>query len=94
MHGRTALLGAINTEHGAIMNLLLEHKTEFCMPDRLAASVLYQAVFDGDIVLFERLLKAGIDVNACDYDRCSSAMIDTAEGNVADNGADLTLKDR
>jgi ankyrin repeat protein len=70
------------------------------MQESLAASVLCQAVFDGDIVLLKRLLRAGIQVNAADYDKRTAAHIAAAEGNAAairvlsSFGADLTLKDR
>ena len=61
---------------------------------------LCQAVFDGDILLLKRLLQAGIDKNAADYDKRTAAHIAAAEGNVAairvlaEHGADLTLEDR
>ena len=70
------------------------------MPDSLAASVLCQAVFEGDVVLLKRLLQAGIQVNASDYDNRTAAHIAAAEGNAAalrvlsSHGADLSLQDR
>ena len=82
------------------MKLLFEYGAELCMKESLAASVLCQAVFDGDILLLKRLLNAGIQVNAADYDKRTAAHIAAAEGNVAaikvlaEHGADLTLKDR
>ena len=82
------------------MKLLFEYGAELCMKESLAASVLCQAVFDGDILLLKRLLNAGIQVDAADYDKRTAAHIAAAEGNVAaikvlaDHGADLTLKDR
>jgi ankyrin repeat protein len=82
------------------MNLLCEYGAELCMPESLAASVLCQAVFDGDTMLLKRLLRAGIQVDAADYDKRTAAHIAAAEGNVAaikvlaDHGADLTLEDR
>lgn len=100
MHGSTALLEAVKNGHEATMNLLFEYKAELCMAESLAASILCQAVFDGDILLLKRLLKTSIDVNAADYDKRTAAHIAAAEGNVAAikvlaaNGADLTLQDR
>jgi ankyrin repeat protein len=51
-------------------------------------------------LLLKRLLDAGIDKNAADYDKRTAAHIAAAEGNVAairvlaEHGADLTLQDR
>lgn len=82
------------------MKLLFEYGAELCMKESLAASVLCQAVYDGDILLLKRLLRARIQVDAGDYDKRTAAHIAAAEGNVAairvlaEHGADLTLKDR
>ena len=100
MHGSTALLEAVKNGNEAIMEVLLENKAELCMNESLAASVLCQAVFDGDIVLLKRLLRAGIQVNAADYDKRTAAHVAAAEGNIAAirmlaaHGADLSLTDR
>jgi ankyrin repeat protein len=54
----------------------------------------------GDILTLKHLLRAGINVNAADYDRQTAAHIAAAEGNAAaikvlvDFGADLNAKDR
>eukprot|EP00542_Grammatophora_oceanica_P002284 CAMPEP_0194062106 /NCGR_PEP_ID=MMETSP0009_2-20130614/76511_1 /TAXON_ID=210454 /ORGANISM="Grammatophora oceanica, Strain CCMP 410" /LENGTH=110 /DNA_ID=CAMNT_0038713695 /DNA_START=25 /DNA_END=357 /DNA_ORIENTATION=- len=82
------------------MAILFEHDAQLCMPDSMAASILCQAVYDGDIILLKRLLKAKIQVNAADYDKRTAAHIAAAEGNaaaikvLAEHGADLTLEDR
>lgn len=100
MHGSTALLEAVKNGNESIMELLLENKAELCMNESLAASVLCQAVFDGDIVLLKRLLRAGIQVNAADYDKRTAAHVAAAEGNIAairmlsTHGANLSLTDR
>ena len=100
MHGSTALLEAVKNGHENTMNLLFEYGAQLCMRESLAASVLCQAVFDGDILLLKRLLRAGIQVNAADYDKRTAAHIAAAEGNVAairvlaQHGADLSLPDR
>jgi hypothetical protein len=100
MHGSTALLEAVKSGNEKTMELLRANGAELCMPENLAASVLCQAVFDGDVVLLKRLLKAGIQVNAADYDKRTAAHIAAAEGNgaairvLSSFGADLTLKDR
>lgn len=100
MHGSSALLEAVKNGHENTMNLLFNHGAKLCMEESLAASVLCQAVFDGDILLLKRLLRAGIQVNAADYDKRTAAHVAAAEGNVAairvlaESGADLTLEDR
>lgn len=100
MHGTTALLEAVKNSNDDVMEILLANGAQLCMSEHLAASVLCQTVSDGDIVLLKRLLRAGIPVNAADYDKRTAAHIAAAEGNAAalrtlsENGADLTLKDR
>ena len=100
MHGSSALLEATKNGHEDIMDLLFQYDADLCMPESQAASILCQAVFDGDILLLKRLLKAGINVDAKDYDKRTAAHIAAAEGNVAairilaKHGADLTLSDR
>jgi len=100
MHGSTALLEAVKNGHETTVNVLLESGAELCMKESLAASVLCQAVYDGDILLLKRLLRAGIEVDAADYDKRTAAHIAAAEGNVAairvlgEHGADLGLEDR
>ena len=100
MHGSTALLEAVKNANDVTMEVLLGQGGKLCMSESLAASVLCQAVFDGDIALLKRLLRAGIQVNAADYDKRTAAHIAAAEGNVAAirilaaNGADLSLQDR
>ena len=82
------------------MALLFEYGAKLCLSESQAASILCQAVFDGNILLIKRLLKAGINVNACDYDKRNAAHISAAEGNLpalrvlAAAGADLSAKDR
>lgn len=80
MHGSTALLEAVKNGHEDTMNLLFENGARLCMPESLAASVLCQAVFDGDILLLKRLIRAGIQVDAADYDKRTAAHIAAAEG--------------
>jgi ankyrin repeat protein len=100
MHGSTALLEAVKNGHEDTMDLLKRHGAELCMHESLAASVVCQAVFDGDSTLLRRLLRAGISVDAADYDKRTASHIAAAEGNLsafrvlAEHGADLQAADR
>lgn len=100
MHGSSALLEATKNGHDDIMNFLLEHEASLVMSDSQAAAVLCQAVYDGDVLYLKRLLRAGINVNAADYDKRTASHIAAAEGNaaairiLAEHGADLSLADR
>ena len=100
IHGSTALLEAVKNSHKEAIKVLSTHDAKLCLNQNRAASILCQAVFDGDILLLKRLVQAQIPVNASDYDKRTAAHIAAAEGNVsamrvlAKNGADLTLKDR
>lgn len=101
MHGSSALYEAVKNGHESTMSVLLNvGGAELCMPESRAASILCQAVFDGDILLLQRLIKAGIDVNSSDYDFRTPAHIASAEGNVSalrvllQHGADITRSDR
>ena len=94
------MLEAVKNGHETTMNLLSQYGADLCMPENRAASVLCQAVFDGDILLLRRLVKVGICIDAADYDGRTASLIAAAEGNVsalrvlAEAGADLTLQDR
>jgi ankyrin repeat protein len=75
VHGTSALLEAVKNGHEGTGHVLASHGASLCLPESLAASILCQAVFDGDIVLLQRLLRAGIPVNASDYDKRSASHI-------------------
>ena len=100
MHGSSALYEAARNRHEDIMEALLAKGAKLCMNECLAASVLDQAVFDGDILLLRRLLKSKIQVDASDYDKRTAVHLAAAEGNLSalkllvDFGADLTVRDR
>lgn len=100
VHGTTALYEAVKHGQESTMDILLQHNATLCATESSAASTLCQAVFEGDIPFLRRLLKAGIHVNAADYDKRTAAHIAAAEGNTAalkvlvDFGADTTLPDR
>jgi ankyrin repeat protein len=100
MHGSSPLLEACKSGNEDVMELLSKHGAKLCMSESQAASVLCQSVFDGDILYLKRLLKAGIDINAADYDKRTASHIAAAEGNVAairilaEYGANFSLPDR
>ena len=73
MHGSTALYEAARNGHEDTMAVLLKHGATLMMEESRAASTLCQAVSDGDILRLKRLLRAGIDTNAADYDRRTAA---------------------
>ena len=100
VHGSSALYEATRNGHTDSMALLINHGAKLCMEQHQAASTLCQAVFDGDIVRLRRLLEAGIQVDAFDYDKRAAVHIAAAEGNMAalqllvEFGANLVAKDR
>eukprot|EP00539_Tryblionella_compressa_P013571 CAMPEP_0178830600 /NCGR_PEP_ID=MMETSP0746-20121128/9006_1 /TAXON_ID=913974 /ORGANISM="Nitzschia punctata, Strain CCMP561" /LENGTH=815 /DNA_ID=CAMNT_0020492771 /DNA_START=59 /DNA_END=2506 /DNA_ORIENTATION=- len=100
VHGTTALFEAVKGSHEKCMEVLLEHGAELCLSEDAAATKLCQCVFDGDIMLLTRLCKAGININAGDYDRRTAIHIAASEGNLAAIralvafGADVNVKDR
>lgn len=51
------------------MHLLVKNGAKITMKENIAASILCQAVYDGDITLLRRLVDAGVSVNAADYDK-------------------------
>ena len=82
MHGTSALYEAVKNGHQETMEVLMANGADLCMGESTAASVLCQTVFDGDTVLLKRLVRAGIDINAGDYDKRSAVHISAAEGNL------------
>eukprot|EP00526_Cylindrotheca_closterium_P005529 CAMPEP_0113656178 /NCGR_PEP_ID=MMETSP0017_2-20120614/30177_1 /TAXON_ID=2856 /ORGANISM="Cylindrotheca closterium" /LENGTH=560 /DNA_ID=CAMNT_0000569627 /DNA_START=244 /DNA_END=1926 /DNA_ORIENTATION=+ /assembly_acc=CAM_ASM_000147 len=102
-HGTCSMLEAINNGHDAIIDVLLEERTYpdvLWLNDARASSLLNQAVFDRDVELLKRLIKANVNVNAKDYDLRRPIHIAASEGNMAEfrvlveAGADLDVKDR
>lgn len=100
MHDLSALLEAARNGHEAVMELLIQHGATLSMPEGQAAGILCQAVFQGDLPLLKRLVEAGIDVNAADYDRRTATHVAAAENNavavrlLTEHGANLALPDR
>lgn len=100
VHGVSALYNSTKNDRDDVADMLLKHGGELSMSDKLAASTLCQAVFEGNCKLLKRLLRAKIHVNASDYDKRTAAHVAASEGNVAafkllvEYGADLSLEDR
>lgn len=100
VHGTTALMEATKNNHEDVCDILLSAGGHLSLSEGQAASILCQAVFDGDTLMLKRLLKAKIQVNAGDYDRRTAAHIAASEANflalqvLVEHGADLTLRDR
>jgi ankyrin repeat protein len=99
-HGTSALFEAVKNSHEETMEELIKAGAKLCFDEGDAASTLCQTVFNGDLQLLQRLLKAKIPVDAGDYDRRRASMIAAAEGSLAalkllvEYGADLSVKDR
>jgi len=100
VHGTSALYEAVKGSHDDTIDILLKHGGELCMSEETAATTLCQCVFNGDLLMLKRLCKAGININAGDYDRRRAVHIAASEGNLAavrvlsECGADLTVRDR
>jgi ankyrin repeat protein len=100
MHGTSALYEAVKNAHEDTMDVLMKHNAKLSMENTLAASTLCQTVYDNDLLTLRRLLRAGMPVNASDYDNRTAAHIAAAEGNLealkalVEFGANLSLKDR
>jgi ankyrin repeat protein len=100
VNGTSALFEATKNNHKEVAEILLKHGGELSMSESLAATILCQAVYDGNIPMLKRLLHAKIQVNACDYDKRTAAHIAASEGNLVafkllvEAGADVSLEDR
>lgn len=100
VHGTSALYEAVKGSHDETMEVLIKEDGRLCMSEETAATTLCQCVFNGDLLMLKRLCKAGININAGDYDRRRAVHIAASEGNLAavrvlaECGADLTVRDR
>lgn len=63
--------------------LLKEHNGTLTLGGVTTAAHLCTAVFDGDLQLLRRLISAGANVNAFDYDRRTATHIAAADGNLS-----------
>lgn len=99
--GGSALLEACKGGHDETIQLLKEHNGTLTLGGVTTAAYLCTAVFDGDLQLLRRLISAGANVNAFDYDRRTATHIAAADGNlsmvkllVEEGGANPTVMDR
>lgn len=65
-----------------LSRLLLRHNGRLMLTPVLTASALCTAVHEGDMPLLRRLLRAGADPNAGDYDKRTALHIAAADGNL------------
>eukprot|EP00980_Cylindrotheca_fusiformis_P020957 scaffold7970_cov118-Cylindrotheca_fusiformis.AAC.13 len=102
-HGICALLEALENGHDLVVDILLNERTHpdmHWLDEARASALMNQAVFEGNIRMLARLIKAGVDVDAGDYDMRRPVHIAASEGNMnafrvlVQAGADLTVRDR
>lgn len=65
-----------------LSRLLMRHNGRLMMTPVMTASALCTAVYDGDMPLLRRLLHAGANPNAGDYDKRTALHIAAADGNL------------
>ncbi len=108
--GRTILLEAVRAGHEACVLLLLRHGAQLGLHTGAAASAapgallaggeMCQAAFAGDVDYLRRLLRAGCQPDAKDYDARTAAHLACAEGlfppalALHAAGADFSARDR
>ncbi|KAG2444345.1 hypothetical protein HXX76_001101 [Chlamydomonas incerta] len=99
--GNSAMFEAVKAGHDKVIDLLLGYGATIGMDGLAVAGTMCTAVFEGDLVKLQRLLKAGAPPDACDYDKRCALHIAGAEGNLAavkllveEGGADPGFQDR
>ncbi|KAG7671633.1 putative Potassium channel AKT2 [Nannochloris sp. 'desiccata'] len=103
--GGTALLEACKHGHDDVIDVLVESGAKLGVnlttKQENIANLLCSTVHSGDLKLLRRLLRAGANVDAVDYDGRTALHIAAAEGNVpavevlvAEGGADVEKRDR
>lgn len=92
--GSSALLEACTYGHDAIIDILVQHGARLGSDGVEDASLLCTCVYEGNMPKLRRLLRAGLPVNAFDYDRRTAAHISAAEGNLTAVRASGRLEQR
>lgn len=102
--GGNAILEACMNGHDGLIDKLLSHGASVGEPNMKRMEVaarLCSCVFEGNLPLLRRLLKAKAPVDAGDYDKRTALHISSAEGNLAavrllieEGGAKVDVKDR
>lgn len=88
--GSSALLEACTYGHDATIDILVQHGARLGSDGVEDASLLCTCVYEGNMPKLRRLLRAGLPVNAFDYDRRTATHISAAEGNLTAVGLGLT----
>ncbi|KIY97805.1 hypothetical protein MNEG_10157 [Monoraphidium neglectum] len=96
-----ALLEAARGGHDHVLSALLAAGAKMYMSQVACAAHLCTAVFEGDVKLLRRLVRAGMPPDSGDYDGRRAAHIAAAESSLAalkvlveEGGASLEVKDR
>ncbi|KAK9840789.1 hypothetical protein WJX81_004819 [Elliptochloris bilobata] len=81
--GGSALLGAAQAGHHATIDVLTAQGATLGLLGAEAAGRMCSCVHSGDLVLLRNLMRAGIDINAADYDMRTALMVAAADGSLA-----------
>ncbi|GAX83177.1 hypothetical protein CEUSTIGMA_g10603.t1 [Chlamydomonas eustigma] len=99
--GSCALMEACKSSNASIITDLLRHGAKLNMEAATLAGHLCRAVHDGDMRFLYRMIHAGANMAACDYDMRSALHVAAAEGNLAavkmlvgDGNAPISVLDR
>lgn len=78
--GTTAMVYAVKNDNVDIIELLRDHKAPLDMEEIAHAEYLCVAIYQGNMPLLKRLIRAGANVNATDYDMRRPLHIAAADG--------------
>ncbi|KAL5250180.1 hypothetical protein ACHWQZ_G016042 [Mnemiopsis leidyi] len=82
--GHSPLLEACKSKHDDVCEFLLDQGARLCLPHEMQVSELCWAVFSNDFDMIQRLVKAGINIHAGDYDgrTCLAVAFDNKNKNM------------